>query len=163
MKLVWLEGKRIAGKSWVLLCFFAFLVLGLLVSRLALEQSFEEKGCSVEQYLEAAEGCRGMMLPEAASCLEERAETALHALETWQNYRMGLLSRKEAAEMLMSFGYGETALEDLTFGNYWKNGQNTAAYWMRSVCFCNMGIVWKKYDRVAEGCPAFRFSAVTIM
>lgn len=116
MKLVWLEGKRIAGKSWVLLCFFAFLVLGLLVSRLALEQSFEEKGCSVEQYLEAAEGCRGMMLPEAASCLEERAETALHALETWQNYRMGLLSRKEAAEMLMSFGYGETALEDLTFG-----------------------------------------------
>ena len=39
-RLMWLEGKRIAGKGWVMLCFFAFPVLGILVSGLVLEQSF---------------------------------------------------------------------------------------------------------------------------
>lgn len=119
-RLMWLEGKRIAGKGWVLLCFFAFPVLGILVSGLVLEQSFEKQGCSVEQYLEAAESCRGKALPEAAEYLEEKAKVALEALEAWQNYRMRILSREEAAEALMSLGYGDITPEDLTFRELWE-------------------------------------------
>lgn len=119
MKLMWLEGKRIARKGWVLLCFFVFLVLGLWISGLVLEQSFEKQGCSAEQYMEAAESCRGAALPEAAEYLEEKAEAALLALEAWQNCRMGLFASEEAAGILISLGYGETTLENLTFSELW--------------------------------------------
>lgn len=115
MKLVWLEGKRIAKKGWVLLCFFAFLALGIWISELTLERSFRDENCSVEQYLEAAESCRGMALTEAAGYLRERVDAAFQAVETYQDYRAGMISLEEAAERLSTMGYGETSPDELTF------------------------------------------------
>lgn len=115
MELIWLEGKRIAKKGWVLLCFLAFLALGLWISELTLERSFRGENCSVEQYLEAAENCRGMALTEAAEYLRERVDAAFQAVETYQDYRARMMSLEEAAEKLASLGYGETPPDELTF------------------------------------------------
>lgn len=115
MKLVWLEGKRIAKKGWVLLCFLAFLALGIWISELTLERSFRDENCSVEQYLEAAESCRGMALTEAEEYLRERVNAAFQAVETYQDYRARMISLDEAAERLSALGYGETSPDELTF------------------------------------------------
>lgn len=115
MKLVWIEGKRIVKRGWVALCFPAFLMLGIWISGLMLERSFEEKGCSVEEYLEVSEYCRGMTLQDAADHLGERAETALQAMEIYPSYRAGQLSNEEAAEWLAPLGYGESSPEELSF------------------------------------------------
>lgn len=115
MELIWLEGKRIAKKGWVLLCFLAFLALGLWISELTLERSFRDENCSVEQYLEATESCRGMALTEAAEYLRERVDAAFQAVETYQDYRARMISLEEAAEKLASLGYGETPPDELTF------------------------------------------------
>lgn len=120
MKLIWLEGKRIAKKGWVLLCFFAFLALGLWISELMLERSFRNEGCSVEQYLEVAEGCRGMALQDMAQWLSEKTEAALQAVEIHQDYRMGMLGLEETAEKLASLGYGEVPPDQLTFSMLWS-------------------------------------------
>lgn len=115
MELIWLEGKRIAKKGWVLLCFLAFLALGLWISELTLERSFRDENCSVEQYLEAAESCRGMALTEAAEYLRERVDAAFQTVETYQDYRARMISLEEAVEKLASLGYGETPPDELTF------------------------------------------------
>lgn len=130
MELIWLEGKRIAKKGWVLLCFLAFLALGLWISELTLERSFRDENCSVEQYLEAAESCRGMALTEAAEYLRERVDAAFQAVETYQDYRARMISLEEAAEKLASLGYGETLPDELTFSELREE--------------------WEKYQRVLD-------------
>ena len=115
MKLVWLEGKRIVKRGWVALCFPAFLALGIWISGLMLERSFEEKGCSVEEYLEVSACCRGMTLQDATDYLGERAETALQAMEIYPYFQTGQLSYEEAAEQLVALGYGEIPQEELSF------------------------------------------------
>ena len=114
MRLVWIEGKRIVKRGWVALCFPAFLILGIWISGLMLEQSFEEKGCSPEAYLEVSEACGGMELQAAADHLEKKAETALQAMEVYMYYHTGQMRYEEAAEKLESLGYAVSTPEELS-------------------------------------------------
>ena len=115
MRLIWLEGKRIARRGWVRLCFVLFLALGIWISKLTLEGSFQKTGCSLEQYRETAESIRGMELTEAAEYLDEKAGTALETLETFQDWRMGWLDEEEASLQLAALGLAKVRLEDMTF------------------------------------------------
>lgn len=119
MKLIWLEGKRIVQKRWVLLCFVSFLVLGIWISELMLERSYQKAGCSVEQYLEVVESIDGMALTDAAKYLDEKVKAAFEAVETYQSYRMGRLNFEETVQRLAALGYGEISPDELTFGELW--------------------------------------------